>query len=53
MGGIGFIAAVPWTQALIWAFKPTTVADIRYLPKDERRAIDAMVARLKFITDSR
>jgi Protein of unknown function (DUF3302) len=29
MGWIGFLAVVPWIQALIWAFKPTTVIDIR------------------------
>ncbi len=46
MGWIGFIAVVPWIQGLIWAFRPTTVVDIRYLPKDEQRAIDAMIARL-------
>lgn len=47
MGWIGFLAVVPWIQALIWAFKPTDVIDIRNLPKEERREIDAMIARLK------
>jgi hypothetical protein len=28
MGWIGFLAVVPWIQALIWAFKPTDVIDI-------------------------
>jgi hypothetical protein len=23
MGWVGFLAVVPWIQALIWAFKPT------------------------------
>lgn len=46
MGWIGFLAIVPWIQALIWAFKPTTVIDVRYLPKEERRETDAMIARL-------
>jgi hypothetical protein len=32
MGWIGFLAVVPWIQALIWALKPTTVIDVRYLP---------------------
>jgi hypothetical protein len=47
MGWVGFVAVVPWIQALIWAFKPTTVIDIRYLPRDEHRETDAMIARLK------
>ena len=47
MGWIGFLAVVPWIQALIWAFKPTDVVDIRYLPKDVQRETDAMIARLK------
>ena len=34
MGWIGFLAVVPWIQALGWAFKPTTVIDVRYLPKE-------------------
>src|SRR5208337_1527880 len=31
MGWVGFVAIVPWIQALIWAFKPTDVIDIRNL----------------------
>ena len=46
MGWIGFLAIVPWIQALIWAFKPTTVIDVRYLPKEEQRETDTMIARL-------
>jgi hypothetical protein len=46
MGWVGFVAIVPWIQALIWAFKPTTVIDVRYLPKDEHRETEAMIARL-------
>jgi Protein of unknown function (DUF3302) len=46
MGWIGFLAVVPWIQALIWAFKPTTVIDVRNLPKEEQRETDAMIARL-------
>jgi hypothetical protein len=46
MGWIGFLAIVPWIQALIWAFKPTDVIDIRNLPKDEKRDTEAMIARL-------
>src|SRR6478609_758551 len=47
MGWIGFLAVVPWIQAFIGAFKPTTVIDIRYLPEDELRETKAMIARLK------
>jgi Protein of unknown function (DUF3302) len=46
MGWVGFLAIVPWIQALIWAFKPTTVIDVRYLPAEEQRETDAMIARL-------
>ncbi len=47
MGWIGFLAVVPWIQALIWAFKPTDVVDLRYLPKDVERETQASIARLK------
>jgi hypothetical protein len=47
MGWLGFLAVVPWIQAFIWAFKPTDVVDLRYLPKDVQRETDAMLARLK------
>jgi len=47
MGWIGFLAVVPWIQALIWAFKPTDVVDLRYLLRDVRRETDDMIARLR------
>ncbi len=47
MGWLGFLAVVPWIQALIWALKPTDVVDLRYLPKDVQRETEAMVAWLK------
>ena len=47
MGWIGFLAVIPWVQALIWAFKPTDVVDLRYLPKDVRRETAEMIARLR------
>jgi hypothetical protein len=47
MGWLGFLAVVPWIQALIWAFKPTDVIDVRYLPGDVRRETEAMIARLR------
>ena len=46
MGWIGFLAVVPWIQALGWAFKPTTVIDVRYLPKETQRDTDEMIAKL-------
>ena len=47
LGWVGFVAVVPWIQALIWAFKPTDVIDIRNLPEAERRETRAMIARLR------
>ena len=46
MGWIGFLAVVPWIQALIWAFKPTDVIDIRHLPQETQQDTEAMIARL-------
>jgi hypothetical protein len=46
MGWIGFLAVVPWIQALIWAFKPTDVIDIRHLPRETKEDTEAMIARL-------
>ena len=46
MGWIGFLAVVPWIQALIWAFKPTDVIDIRQMPAERQRETEAMLARL-------
>lgn len=47
MGWIGFLAIVPWVQALIWALKPTNVIDIRNFPKEEQREIAESIAKLK------
>lgn len=47
MGWAGFLAVVPWIQAFMWAFKPTTVVDIRRYPKAEDAAIDEHIAKLK------
>ena len=47
MGWLGFLAIVPWIQAFIWAFKPTTVIDVRYFPKQEQQNIAEEIARLK------
>jgi hypothetical protein len=46
MGWLGFVAVVPWVQAFIWAFKPTNVVDIRYLPKDVQRDTNEQIAKL-------
>ena len=46
MGWVGFFAVVPWIKALIWAFKPTDVVDLRYLPRDVKRETEEMLARL-------
>jgi hypothetical protein len=46
MGYVGFLAAVPWIQAFIWAFKPTEIVDIRRFPAAEAKGIDEEIARL-------
>jgi hypothetical protein len=46
MGWVGFLAIVPWIQALIWAFKPTDVVDIRRFPREERIATEQEIVRL-------
>jgi hypothetical protein len=51
MGWVGFLAIVPWIQALIWAFKPTNVIDVRYFPREEARNIEEEIARLTGKTD--
>jgi hypothetical protein len=47
MGWIGFLAVVPWIQALMWAFKPTDVVDIRYLPRERQHETEETIARLR------
>jgi len=46
MGYAGFLVAVPWIQAFIWAFKPTDIVDIRRFPAQEAKGIDEGIARL-------
>ena len=46
MGYAGFLVAVPWIQAFIWAFKPTDIVDIRRFPAQEAKGIDEEIARL-------
>jgi hypothetical protein len=47
MGWVGFLAVVPWIQALAWAFRPSTVIDVRYLPHERRAETETMIAKLK------
>ena len=47
LGQRGFLAAVPWIQAFIWAFKPTTIVDIRRYPKAEAEATAEEISRLR------
>ena len=46
MGWVGFLAVVPWVQALGWAFKPTDIIDVRYTPAARKRETEEMLARL-------
>ena len=46
MAWAGFMAIVPWIQALIWALKPTDVIDIRRFPSEEQAAIEEDIQRL-------
>jgi hypothetical protein len=46
MGWVGFLAIVPWIQALIWAFKPTSAVDIRRFPMEEERATEEEIQKL-------
>ena len=45
-GWVGFLAVVPWIQALAWAFRPTTVIDVRYLPAERRTETEVTIAKL-------
>ena len=47
MGYAGFLAAVPWIQAFIWAFKPTDIVDIRRFPREQAIETDKEIARLR------
>jgi Protein of unknown function (DUF3302)/Superinfection immunity protein len=37
LGWAGGFAVLPWMQALVWAFKPSDVIDIRRFPSRPRR----------------
>jgi hypothetical protein len=48
LGWAGLLPTIyPWVQAFIWAFKPTNIIDIRRYPREEARAIDEDIARLR------
>ena len=48
MGWAGLLPTVlPWVQAFIWAFKPTDIVDIRRFPKEEAKAIEEDMRRLR------
>jgi hypothetical protein len=48
LGWAGLLPTIyPWVQAFIWAFKPTEIIDIRRFPREEAKAIDEDIARLK------
>ena len=46
MGWVGFLAVVPWVQALGWAFRPSTIIDVRYMPEQRRIETEEMIAKL-------
>jgi hypothetical protein len=48
LGYAGLLPTVyPWMQALIWAFKPTDIVDIRRFPRQEAIETDKEIARLR------
>jgi hypothetical protein len=48
LGYAGLLPTVyPWMQALIWAFKPTDIVDIRRFPREEASETDREIARLR------
>jgi hypothetical protein len=46
MGWLGFLAIIPWVNALIWAFKPSEIVDVRHLPAEVERDTDEALARM-------
>jgi len=48
LGYAGLLPTVyPWMQALIWAFKPTDIVDIRRFPREEALETEKELARLR------
>jgi hypothetical protein len=53
LGYAGLLPTVyPWMQALIWAFKPTDIVDIRRFPAEEARETEKEIARLRGTSNS-
>jgi hypothetical protein len=53
LGYAGLLPTVyPWMQALIWAFKPTDIVDIRRFPAEEASETDKEIARLRGTSNS-
>jgi hypothetical protein len=53
LGYAGLLPTVyPWMQALIWAFKPTDIVDIRRFPAEEALATEREIARLRGTSNS-
>lgn len=47
LGWAGIMPTIyPWVQALIWAFKPTDVIDIRRFPPEVARGTEEDIARI-------
>ena len=46
MGNLGFLGAVPWIHALIWAIHDSVTIDIRRFPEEERERIREEIERL-------
>jgi Protein of unknown function (DUF3302)/Superinfection immunity protein len=49
LGWAGGFAVLPWMQALIWAFKPTDIIDIRRFPPEVQSAIAKELAKLQAV----
>ena len=53
LGYAGLLPTVyPWMQALIWAFKPTDIVDIRRFPREEALETEKELARLRGAPDA-
>jgi len=53
LGYAGLLPTVyPWMQALIWAFKPTDIVDIRRFPAEEALETEKEIARLRGTSNS-
>jgi hypothetical protein len=46
MGNLGFLGAVPWFHALIWAIHDSVTVDIRRFPEEEREHIREEIEKL-------